>query len=124
MVAILSNFILVSLVTNESNIDKFGSDQFYGLAEMLYKFYWDVTPIIFVLLAVGSIIVFYLFLKSRFIPKVLSLLGIISYSLVLIGALISLIFSGNVYMILGSQTIIFELVIGCWLLFKGINISK
>lgn len=124
IIAILSNFILLTLVTNESNIARFGTEQFYALAEILYKFYWEVTPVIFVLLAVGSIIVFYLFLKSQLIPKVLSILGIISYSLVLIGALISLVFSGNAHMILGSQTIIFELVIGFWLIFKGVNTSN
>lgn len=124
IIAVLGNFILLTLITNENNIKRIGSDQFYAMAEFLYKFYWDVTPVIFLLLAVGSIIVFYLFLRSRLIPKTLSILGIISYSLVLIGAIISLIFSGDAYMILGSQTIIFELVIGCWLFFKGINISK
>jgi len=124
MVVILSNFILLSLITDESNLERFGSEQYYALAEILHNFYWEATPVIFILLAVGSIIVFYLFMKLRFIPKLLSIFGHISYSLVLIGALIGLIFSGNAYMILGSQTIIFELVIGCWLLFKGINISE
>ena len=124
LVAMLSSFILLTFITNESNIEKFGSEQFYAIAEFLHSFYWKVTPVIFVLLALGSIIVFYLFLKARFIPKALSIAGIVSYSLVLIGALISLIFSGNAYMILGSQTIIFELVIGCWLFFKGINVSN
>jgi len=123
MIAILGNIVLLTLITNGGNIDKFGSDQFYVIAEILLKFYWDVTPVIFLLLAAGSIIVFYLFLKSSFIPKTLSILGILSYSLVFLGALISLVFSGNAYMILGSQTVIFELVIGCWLMFKGISIQ-
>jgi hypothetical protein len=124
LVAMLGSFILLTFITNESNVEKFGSKQFYAIAEILHGFYWEVTPIIFILLALGSIIVFYLFLKSQFIPKALSILGIVSYSLVLIGALISLIFSGNAYMYLGSQTIIFELVIGCWLFFKGIKVSN
>jgi len=124
LVAMLSSFILLRFITNESNIERFGSERFYALAEILHGFYWDVTPVIFILLALGSIIVFYLFLKSQFIPKALSISGIVSYSLVLIGALISLIFSGNAYMILGSQTILFEMVIGCWLLFKGIKIPE
>jgi len=123
MIAILGNIVLLTLITNGGNIDKFGSDQFYVIAEILLKFYWDVTPVIFLLLAAGSIIVFYLFLKSSFIPKTLSILGILSYSLVFLGALISLVFSGNAYKILGSQTVIFELVIGCWLMFKGISIQ-
>lgn len=123
MFAILSNFILLTLITNKSYIERFGTEQFYALAELLQKLYWEATPIIFVLLAIGSIITFYLFLKSRYIPKLLSIWGIISYSLVLIGSLISLVFSGESYLIFGSQTIIFELVIGCWLMFKGINMN-
>ncbi|NPD46129.1 MULTISPECIES: DUF4386 domain-containing protein [unclassified Lentimicrobium] len=122
--ATLSSFILLLFIKGENNIEKFGTDQFYALAEFIHGIHWEVTVSIFVLLALGSIIVFYLFLKSKLIPKALSIWGIISYSLVLIGALISLIFSGNTYMILGSQTILFEIVIGCWLLFKGLNISN
>ena len=123
IVAALSNFILLSLITKESNIEILGKEQFYSLAEFIHGIYWKVTPVIFILLALGSIIVFYLFYKSKLIPKALSILGIVSYSLVLIGALISLIYGGNAYMILGSQTILFEIVIGCWLFFKGVNIS-
>lgn len=121
IIAILGNFILISFINNENNLKTFGSEQFYSVAEFLYSFYWQVTPVIFLLLGAGSVIVFYLFLKSTFIPKLLSVFGIISYSLVIIGALISLMFSGEAHMVLGSQTIIFELVIGSWLLFKGIR---
>ena len=122
--ATLSSFILLLFIKGENSIEKFGTDQFYALAEFIHEIHWDVTVSIFVLLALGSIIVFYLFFKSGLIPKPLAIWGIISYILVLIGALISLIFSGNAYMILGSQTILFEIVIGCWLLFKGLNISN
>ena len=121
IVAVLVNFILLSFISNEHNIERMGEDSFYALAELLLGVYWDTTIIIFVLLGIGSIIVFYLFLKSKFIPKALAIGGIISYSLVTIGAFISLIFGGEAYMILGSQTILFELVIGCWLLFKGLK---
>lgn len=124
IVAALGNFILLLFIKGEKNLEIFGTDQFYAISEFILGIYWDVTPTIFILLALGSIIVFYLFLKSKLIPKALSIIGIVSYSLVLIGALISLIFSGNAYMILGSQTILFEIAIGCWLLFKGLKTSE
>ena len=86
------------------------------------EIYWEATIIIFVLLALGSIINFYLFLKSKYIPRGLAIWGLVSFTLVLIGALISLVFSGNAYMLLGAQAILFEIVIGYWLLFKGLRI--
>lgn len=124
LLATLSSIILLTLITGDNSLTKFGTEQFYALSELLLGLYWDVTPVIFILLAGGSIIVFFLFLKSRLIPKAISIWGIISYSLVLAGALISLIFSGNAFLILGSQTILFEMLIGFWLLIKGLKTSN
>lgn len=120
IIAVLS-YTVVLLILKAENFLIFDKSQLYALAEVVQNFYWQTTIFIFVFLAIGSILCFYLFLKSNYIPKALSIWGIISYSLVLIGALISLIFSGNIYMILGSQTILFEIVIGVWLLYKGIR---
>jgi len=119
--AVLGNLAVLLLLTGENRISGFDREQLYTLAEFILNFYWEATLAIFVLMALGSIIYFYLFLKSGYIPKALSIWGIVSYSLVLLGAIISLINSGNAYMLLGSQAILFEIVIGCWLLFKGIK---
>jgi hypothetical protein len=120
--AALSSFIVLLFLTGENNLEIFGTEQFYALSELILGIYWEATITIFILLALGSMINFYLFHISKYIPKVLAIWGIVSYTLVLIGALTSLIFSGNAYMILGSQAILFEIVIGCWLLFKGVNV--
>lgn len=124
IIAALSSFILLLFIKGEHNIEIFGVEKFYAISELIKAIYWEATISIFILLALGSIICFYLFYSSRLIPKAFAIWGIASYSLVLIGALISLVFSGNAYMILGSQTIIFEIVIGCWLLFKGLTVSE
>ena len=121
LVAVLSSFIFLLFLKGESNSEVFASEQFLVLARLFKGVYWEATIIVFVLLAIGSIICFYLFYISKIIPKALSIWGMICYALVLIGALISLVFSGNAFMILGSQTILFEIVIGCWLLFKGLK---
>jgi len=47
-------------------------------------------------------------------------LGII---VIFVGSFISIFYSNNAYMILGSQAILFEIFIGVWLLFKGIKID-
>ena len=119
----LSSYVVLLLLKGGNNLEILGPEQFYALAELLKGVYWEATIIIFILLAIGSIINFYLFYISSYIPKALSIWGIISYALVLVGALISLLFSGNAYMIIGSQAILFEIVIGAWILCKGLIIK-
>ena len=123
MIAVLGNLMALNYVSGEDYIEKFGSEPYYSLAEWIRGLYWEATILIFVLLALGSVICFFLFFKSGYIPRALSIWGMASYSLVLIGAFISLLFSGNAYLILGAQTILFEIVIGAWLLFKGLSID-
>ena len=118
-------FSIVLLLLNGENHDRiFGVEQLHAFAEVFRNAYWAMTIIIFAFLGLGSIGYFILFLKSRYIPKAISIWGICSYSLVALGSFISIIFDNNAYMILGSQTILFEIFIGGWLLFKGINVDK
>ena len=118
-------FLIVSLLLNEENISKsFDVGQAHAFAEIFINAYWEMTIVIFAFLGLGSIVFFFLFYKSRYIPKAISIWGIISYTLVFLGSFISIIFDNNAYMILGSQTILFEIFIGAWLMFKGVEIPS
>ena len=72
--------------------------------------------------SIGAILFYYLFYKSRAIPKALSLWGLITVPLVIIGTL-SKIFSYEVpflvYLVL--LYVPFEFFIGIWILVKGVN---
>jgi hypothetical protein len=118
-------FLLVLLILNgENHTQLFNNEQLYAWGEVFTNAYWEMTKVIFSFLGLGSVAYFILFLKSKYIPKAISIWGICSYSLVAIGSFISIIGDNNAYMILGSQTILFEIFIGAWLLFKGLNISQ
>jgi len=68
----------------------------------------------------GAILFYYLFYKTRIIPRVLSLWGLIAVSLVLIGTLFS-VCGHEVPFVIYLPYVPFEFVIGVWILVKGIN---
>ena len=123
-VKVLCFLIVLLLLKGENHSQIFGVEQLHAIAEVFRNAYWEMTTIIFAFLGLGSIAFFILFLKSKYIPKAISIWGICSYSLVTLGSLISIIYDNNAFMILGSQTIIFEIFIGAWLLFKGVNLNR
>lgn len=120
-VKVLCSLIVLLFINEESHSKIFGSEAIYAFAELFRNAYWSMTIVIFSFLGLGSIVFFVLFLKSKYIPKAISIWGIVSYTFVTLGSFISIILGNNAYMYLGAQTIIFEIFIGFWLLLKGIN---
>lgn len=120
-VKVLCSLIVLLFINKESHSKIFGSEAIYAFAELFRNAYWSMTIVIFSFLGLGSIVFFVLFLKSKYIPKAISIWGIVSYTFVTLGSFISIILGNNAYMYLGAQTIIFEIFIGFWLLLKGIN---
>lgn len=68
----------------------------------------------------GAILFYYLLDKSRIVPRVLSLWGLITVSFLLIWTLLA-IFGYTVPFFLYVPYVPFELVIGIWILLKGIK---
>ena len=66
----------------------------------------------------GGILWFYLFLRSRCIPRVLSILGIVIESVGLVG-MILLLLSVQVDMLVFYPIAALELIVGVWLLIRG-----
>ncbi len=97
---------------DSSNFQAFGS-LFYESAQIGYA-------VLMVFYCLGGILFYYLFLKSKYVPIVLSLCGIIVASLGFIGTLIGL-FDYDVPMYVFLPILPFELAIGVWLMVKGIR---
>ena len=97
---------------------------------MMFNFEGKVHTIGFnissILFSVGSFIFFYLFLKSRYIPRILSVLGIIASAMVTIVSFTILISPGHSGVIQYGwiPMIIIEIATGGWLLFKGLRFQK
>lgn len=73
-------------------------------------------------LGLGSIVFCRLLYTSRYVPRVLAGLGVASYALMLVGTVVSLVLPQykDLTMVGWAPGIVFEVVIGVWLLLKGI----
>ena len=72
---------------------------------------------------IGGILFYYLFLKSNYVPKLLSIFGIIVASVGLIGELFT-IFGYVVPLYVFLPILPFELAIGIWLMVKGFRLQE
>jgi len=102
------------------------SSYYQTLGEFLYygvnKTGYDIHGLFFCL---GGILWYYLFYKSRYIPRVLSVWGLATVCPILIYGLLTL-YDRNLepaipLMIFGAPYIVFEALIGPWLMVKGIR---
>ena len=97
---------------DSSNFQAFGS-LFYESAQIGYA-------VLMVFYCLGGMLFYYLFLKSKYVPIVISLWGITAASLGFIGTLIGF-FDYEVPMYVFLPILPFELAIGIWLMVKGIR---
>jgi hypothetical protein len=99
------------------------SSYFQALGDFLYYGFdrqgWALHMLFFTL---GGILWYYLFYRSKYIPRVLSVWGVVAVSLVSINILLVL-FDRNIelQMILLAPYLVFEALIGPWLMVKGIR---
>jgi len=99
------------------------SSYFQTLGSLFYElmqFSYDVQMVFY---CIGGILFYYLFLKSKYVPKAISIFGIIVASVGFIGELFA-IFGYNVPLYVFLPILPFELAIGVWLIVKGIRNSS
>ena len=82
-----------------------------------------------VFLGLDMIVFSYLFFKSKYIPKILAGFGILSFALIFIHALMYIIAPEYAMMpinqiIFWVPSGLFEIIIGIWLLSKGLNVQQ
>lgn len=119
-------FLVLRVLTSDAvYLQSFDPEQLQVIARLYIAAQGFGTQVIFVFLGIGSSIFAYLWLKSRYIPKSLSILGIVGSLLLAICGLANIVFPtltttlGMAYMVpLG----IFEVGLGIWLLVKGIQV--
>jgi len=88
-------------------------NMFYELQE--FGYFLHMLPY-----TLGATMFYYLFYKSEYIPRVLSLWGLIAASLAFIGSLLDHL-GYDVSMFVFLPNLPFDFAIGLWLIFKGIK---
>jgi hypothetical protein len=116
----ISSFSNLKLYIGADSTNAFAANQLSVLVH-LHSGLYNIGAIFF---SVGSILFFYLFLKSTYIPKVLSALGLFASVLFPIVCFASLISPQHATMLqLGWLPMaLAEVSVGLWLLFKGVNV--
>lgn len=114
------SFIVLQIYVGADYRNAFDANQLSALVNLS-----PGSDIVAVFFSIGSILFFYLFLKSTYIPKVLSALGLFASVLVPIICFGGLISPQHAKMLqLGWLPMaLAEISVGFWLLSKGVNVS-
>ena len=91
----------------------------YDLKDLTYK-------VLMVCISLGTVIFFSLFHKAKYVPKYLTVWGIVGFTLMIVASLLQILdlqAGVVVNVIAAALAISFELVVGLWLIIKGIKVE-
>ena len=120
----LLNFIALQIINGKASLSVFEPEHLQALAGLFINMHDALYSIPMVFLGLNLTLFSFLFYKSKYIPGMIAGFGILSYSLVFIYAYVNIMFPGFPGMFLTVPSIFFELIIGIWLLFKGIKVQQ
>ena len=126
-VVALGHFIALLILNGRASLTVFEPEQIQALVGLFINLYFYIGAIGLVFHGLNSMVFLYLLFKSKYVPGKLAGFGILSYVLVFIYALI-IILAPDYATILIIQTIclapsiLLELILGSWLLIKGMNV--
>jgi hypothetical protein len=126
VVAMLNGFAILRVLSGADFLDAFELDALAAMSRLSLLAYGDAYKVAFVFLGLGSLLFSYLWLKARYIPRALAILGIAS-SLLLAACNLAFIASPALVQIIGPAYMapmgVFEIGMGFWLLFRGLRPS-
>ena len=120
----LVSFVVLRLYTDADFGNAFDAKQLSAFLHLRSAIASDGDTIAGIFFCIGSILFFYLFLQSGYIPKILSALGFYGSVLVAITTFSDLLWPQYDKMLqFGTLPIaIAEILVGIWLLVKGVNL--
>jgi len=129
----LTSFIVLLLLNGKGYLSVFNTDQLQALVGL----FLDLRPagynVVMLFFCPGSIIFMSLFFNSKYIPRILAASGILVYLLMLTWAFVKVVvpdyrtaimMSGMFELLSAVPAMLFQITIGIWLLFKGVNIQQ
>jgi len=128
VVITLVSFIALLVISNDAAyLSAIGKEPLQAFAGFIIQKHTVLYSIPMVFLGLDMILFSYLFCKSKYIPKALARFGVISFALIFIHALMYILAPEFAAMpinqaIFWAPSGIFEIIIGIWLLVKGIKI--
>ena len=121
---VLSGLLPLILLGNEI---AFKHEQMESLVGIFLNVRGAGLDIVLIFIGMGGTLFFYLFFKSNYIPRLLAAWGMLTYLIMLLLSFASILLpniSESTKMIFYAPGGLFEIVVGLWLLIKGINIEQ
>ena len=117
------SFMSLRLYTHPDYVGPFSTEQLQALVYFTHDAHGVTLDVASLFFTVGSTLFFYLFFKSRYIPRLLSAFGIFASALAFFMGFASLIFPEYAATIQlgGYPILIAEIATGAWLLFFGVR---
>ncbi|PLX11166.1 MAG: hypothetical protein C0597_15540 [Marinilabiliales bacterium] len=125
-VTVLIPLVALQMVNGSEGLSIYNQDQSIYPVGVIFNSHTALTSIPMFFLGIDMILFSYLFLKSRYIPAWISILGIISFALIFIHAVMFIIAPTYAKLpvsqfIFWTPSGVFEIIAGLWLLVKGIK---
>ncbi|MCP4214026.1 MAG: DUF4386 domain-containing protein [bacterium] len=129
----LTSFIVLLLLKGGDYLNVFSTEQLQALVALFLNVRPHGFNLVIVFFSLGSILFYYLFFKSKYIPKLLSAWGMFTFVLMLICATLKILFptytstfkmAGSIVTFAYMQAMLFQVIIGLWFLIKGINVKE
>ncbi|MBT4483619.1 MAG: DUF4386 domain-containing protein [Candidatus Latescibacteria bacterium] len=125
----LVSFIALQVLNGGAYLTVFTPEQLQAPVGFLLNVHTALYSIPMVFLGLDMMVFSYLFLKSKYIPRILAGFGILSFALIFIHALMFILAPKYATMpinqiIFWAPSGLFEIIIGIWLLSKGLNVQQ
>jgi len=125
--AVFSSLVVSQLLNGENYSAVFEPEQLQALVGLFLDVQSATISLVVVFVSLGTIVFCYLFFKSKYIPRILAAFGIFSFLLVLIKAFVVILFPNipsMIQLVFHLPGALFEVIIGLWLLIKGVNVEE
>ena len=124
LIAIMVLFVLVQIPIGSEYLNAGAPDASYlqALSAVFMQAQLDAYNIAMTTLGVSGLILCYSFYKSRLVPRLLAVWGLVGYAVILCGSVVE-VFGFNLQVIHAIPGGLWEVFIGVWLIVKGFNPS-
>ena len=125
-VTVLIPFFALQIIKEASGLNGLTLAQLQYPLGLIFNSHTAIMSIPMVFLGIDMILFCYLFFKSNYIPRMIAAFGILSFALIFIHALMFILTPEYAEMpinqiIFWTPSGLFEIVIGIWLIVKGLN---
>lgn len=120
-VVTLISFFALQLLIHSAEISIINKNSIHVFAGFIFNQHNILNAVPMFFLGIEMVIFTVLLYKSAFVPRWISGFGILSFSLIFIYAILSIIHPRTNLMMLTLPSFLFELICGSWLLLKGIS---